>query len=394
MVIAAVGLLAACTAPQLTRTDDTIPPTVRIVSPTDGARVETATPTIEIQYGDEGRGVAAVSFRAFIDGSDYSTAFDHHSRGASGRVPSSRPLPLGKHRLVVEVPDRAGNVGRAEVTFWNAGGGWLAVTIPPGAEPRRSAELVFDASGSMNEKAGETTRLAVAKDAVKSLIDTLPGNIPMGLRMFSGCDNIRPLAPIRPVDRAGLVAAVEAIKADGGTPIVASLLQSFDELRKIQEGERLSVILTDGGESCQGSLERAATAAKDARVRLIVIAVDVPDERVREAFRKLAEDTGGALVIVDTANPTTLRTALQRSILRVGYDVLDPSGRVVARGEVNGEAAAVAVGTYQVRLHMSPPVTVPGVRIGGLARTEVLFRRSGSSMAGEALSPIPVPMTN
>jgi hypothetical protein len=389
-----VAALAACAAPQLAKVEDATPPIVRILSPTNGTRVDTATPTLEIEYEDTGTGVASVSFRALINGQDYSAGFDHHSRGASGRVPASRPLPLGKNRLVVEVPDRAGNVGRAEVTFWNAAGGWLAVTIPPGVAPRRSVELVLDASRSMTEAVGATTRLAVAKEAVMSLVDTLPGNVPMGFRMFAGCDQIRMLAPIAPIDRAAFVAQLEAIKADGGTPIVASLLQSFQALQQVREGERLAVIVTDGGESCNGSLVQAAAAAKGASTRLIVVAVDIREDPVRQAFQKLAEDTGGVLVIVDAANPGALRIALQRSVLRIGYEVLDAAGRRVAEGDLNGEGPALPLGTYEVRLQMVPPVTVRGVRIEPLARTEVQFRRSGPSLTGDIRGPTPVPVGN
>ena len=392
--LAILPLLAACTAPQLAKVEDSRPPTVRILAPADGARVQTATPTIEIEYSDEGSGVAAVSFRATINGADYSTAFDHYSRGATGRVPASRPLPLGRNRLVVEVPDRAGNVGRAEVTFWNAAGGWLQVGIAPGSEPRRSVELVLDASGSMRDRVSERTRMAVAKDAVKGLVQVLPGNIPLGFRVYWDCGNIKSILPIQSVNKAAFVAEVEKIEPAGGTPLIASLLQSLEVLRGIREGERLSVLVTDGGESCGGDLAQAVARAKEAGVRVVVIGIDIPNRQIEDQLRILAEGTGGALLTVDASAPGKLLKALEQSILRIGYQVFDSSGRRVAEGEVGGDRLELPLGTYEVRLVMIPAITVPGVVIGSLADTKVQLRRAAGRLAGEIQGPTPAPGMN
>jgi von Willebrand factor type A domain len=387
-------VLSACTAPQLAKVEDSKPPTVRIVAPADGARILTATPAIDIEYSDEGAGVAAASFRATINDADYSTAFDHYSRGATGRVPASRPLRLGKNRLVVEVPDRAGNLGRAEITFWNGGAGWLTVGIPPGSEPRRSVELVLDASGSMRDKVGERIRMAVAKDAVKGLVEALPGTIPLGLRVYWDCTDIKSILPIQSVDKPAFVAEVEKIEPKGGTPLIASLLQSIDALSRIQEGERLAVLVTDGGESCGGGIEQAVGRAKEAGVRVVVIGVDIPNRQVEAQLRMLGEGTGGALLAVDASAAGKLLKALEQSVLRIGYQVLDASGRQAAQGDVNGERVELPLGTYEVRLALVPPITVQGVVIGSLSETNVQLHRSAGALSGRVLGPVPVPGMN
>ncbi|MEX2542364.1 MAG: hypothetical protein WD314_11175, partial [Trueperaceae bacterium] len=65
-------LTTACAPQQLAAVEDTSPPTVRIVHPADSSRIDTATPEIDIGYGDEGSGISVVSFRATINGRDYS----------------------------------------------------------------------------------------------------------------------------------------------------------------------------------------------------------------------------------------------------------------------------------------------------------------------------------
>lgn len=386
-------LYAACAPRELAKVEDSIPPTVRIISPADGARVQTATPTIEIEYDDQGSGVASVSFRATINGADYSTAFDHHSRGATGRVPSPRPLPLGKNRLVVEVPDRAGNLGRAEVTFWNASGGWLRVGFAPGAEPRRTFELILDASGSMKDRVGTGTRMAVAKDAVKSLIGVLPAGIPLGLRVYRDCRDIVSAVPIRPVDKAAFVKEVEKVEPVGGTPLVASLLESLQALSRIREGERVSVIVTDGGESCNGSIPQVISRARETATRIVVIGVDVGPGEAQQ-MQAIADGSGGAFVKVDASDPGRLLKALERAVLRVGYHVLDAAGRRVAEGDVDGDQVELPLGTYQVELATLPPVTIPGIPIGSLTETTVQLRRTAGRLAGDVRGPVPAPGTN
>ena len=141
----------------------------------------------------------------------------------------------------------------------------------------------------MNDKLLDNTRMAVAKGAVKSLIKALPADTPLGLRVFKGCDNIAALIPIAKVDKPAFAATVDQIEPDGGTPIVASLLQSFQALAKIQDVERVSVIVTDGGESCNGAIKDAAEQAKELRIRVIVISFDIKEQTITE---QLAEARG------------------------------------------------------------------------------------------------------
>ncbi|MEX2535212.1 MAG: VWA domain-containing protein [Trueperaceae bacterium] len=375
-----VWLVSACAPQQLTEVADAAPPSLRILEPTDGATVDTATPQIDIAYGDEGSGVSVVSFRATINGRDYSAEFDHDSRGALGVISPARPLPLGENLLVVELSDRGGNANRAQATFINAGGGWLEARIAPGAEPRRSVELILDASGSMQEALGTSTRMIVAKEAVGALVGELPVGIPLGLRVFNDCADIVALAPIAPVDPVSFVAQVEMIEPSGGTPLVASLLESFDALSD-SEGERIAVLVTDGGESCGGSLEEAANRASDAGVRVVVIGFDIADAGLNQALRELAEGTGGAFF--DARDPTALGEALERGVLRMRYQVLGETGEALADGDVGGERLELPLGTYAVRVDGTPPLLVDEVTISPLGTSTIVLSAAGTGLAAE-----------
>ncbi len=146
--IAAGVVAASCGPATLPVVEDRTPPTVRIVAPADGARIEGETLAVEVEYADGGSGVSTLGFRALLDGQDVSGAFDQHSRGATARIrrDGASPVGLGEHRLVVEVADRAGLKARAESAFLDPGSGWLTL-----AAVVRSTD-------------GEVSALAVAPD--------------------------------------------------------------------------------------------------------------------------------------------------------------------------------------------------------------------------------------
>ncbi len=123
-------------------------PTVRIVTPASGQRVQGEELTVEVEYVSEGSGIAPQSFRALLNGQDIAGSFDQHSRGASGRVRAVGGLPLGENTLTVEIANRAGKVTRAMTRFFNAGSDWLAVIAVVRGE-RRLGPLAVAPDGRM-----------------------------------------------------------------------------------------------------------------------------------------------------------------------------------------------------------------------------------------------------
>lgn len=376
------GVVPEARAQRIRRAEDRTPPTIRVIAPAPGTRVESFTPTIEVTYDDgPGSGVAVVSFRATINDRDYSGTFEHDSRGAIGKISAANPLPLGENRVTIEVADRLGNVGRAETSFVNAGGGWLSVTAAAGVGPGRQVELVLDASGSMSDKMFDNTRMAVAKSAVKALVKGLPETTPLGLRVFRDCDEIASLLPIAKVNKATFTATVDKIEPRGGTPIVASLLQSFQALAKFSDAERIAVLVTDGQESCSGSFAEAATQAKELSIRVIVISFDIKDQVINEQLRKLAEMTGGAYF--NAQDGAELQAALERSILRLGFGVYDAAGARIADGEVNGDRVMLPIGNYEMRLDVSSARVAHPVTIPPLGEVRVSLRQAGTVVVAE-----------
>lgn len=120
---------------------DTHPPTLRIVEPTTGTELAGAALTVEIEYRDTGSGIAPQTLRVWLDGKDYAGHFDQHNRGASGQMRLPKSLPIGDHKLTVEIADRAGNVARADTLVLYGG--------PP--EAQYNAGLVHAQAGRWKE---------------------------------------------------------------------------------------------------------------------------------------------------------------------------------------------------------------------------------------------------
>jgi PKD repeat protein len=93
-------------------TADTTPPTIQI-TPSNGSTVNSTTPLIEVSWNDAGTGVNRSTFKALLDGLDYTTLFTVSATGATYVT----PLSGGQHVVVVRVSDNAGNQGVATSQF-------------------------------------------------------------------------------------------------------------------------------------------------------------------------------------------------------------------------------------------------------------------------------------
>lgn len=108
--------------------------------------------------------------------------------------------------------------------------------------------VVVDASGSMGAPMGGSTRMSVAKNALKQVLDQIPDTTHVGILVFPRGDWVYPLGPRKESMLAG---AIDSIQSGGGTPLGDYMKRGADallEARKKQFGYgtyRLLVV-TDG----------------------------------------------------------------------------------------------------------------------------------------------------
>lgn len=195
----------------------------------------------------------------------------------------------------------------------------VASTVPaPAQTPAERAPmlLIFDASGSMNQRMGGETRLAAAKRVVADLLAGFPEGTPLGLTLYGhrrarDCSDIENVQAIGPVDRQGLfrmAARIGGLTARGETPIARTLVGSIP-LFGGRPGQ--IVIVTDGREECGGDVCAAARQLAAAGVSLRVDIVGFgtgPAER--NALQCVTEITGGRYV--EAPDAARLREALSQ----------------------------------------------------------------------------------
>lgn len=128
--------------------------------------------------------------------------------------------------------------------------------------------LILDCSGSMNDALPDGgSKWQAARQAAIDLVTSVPEGRKLSLivygrdaeRQCQSVDLVRPLTPLTPTDRAGLVTFIRSLRAVGHTPIARSLHMAGEQLESAT-GMASVVLITDGMESCHA--DPAAEAAQ------------------------------------------------------------------------------------------------------------------------------------
>lgn len=174
--------------------------------------------------------------------------------------------------------------------------------------------LIMDASGSMNETDDAGVPLIdSAKVALNGVVDALPEETPVGLRVYGhrvpntnkaeGCKDTELIQPVAPLDRQETKGAINSFEAKGFTPIGRSLREAAGDLPS--EGPRTIVLVSDGEDTC--SPPPPCEVARN----LVSEGIDVKIETVgfflrgnrqaREELECIAGETGGTYRSADSA---------------------------------------------------------------------------------------------
>src|SRR5918998_6058330 len=235
-----------------------------------------------------------------------------------------------------------------------------AIAAAQDPEERPSVLLVLDSSRSMRAPAGDGSgsRMEAARAAVDEVLDTVPEEAPLGLRVYGArvagqgrakaCADTELVAPVEAGGRDALRARVAALEGKGRTPIGRSLLATPDDFP--DDGRRHQVILvSDGLDNCAPP-EPCAAARRVARrgVELSISVVGFAlDEEARRQMRCIARVGGGTYV--DANDTDKLREELLAAFARAFRDY-EPSGAEVEGGPDLASAPRLGDGLYQGEL--------------------------------------------
>lgn len=195
---------------------------------------------------------------------------------------------------------------------------------PVAAEPLplNPTVIVLDASGSMKEEDAPGPRIDAAKDAVRTLVDSLPEGAPVGLIVYgtstdssdaaeaAGCQDVKTLVPLGPVDKASFAAAVDGVVASGYTPIGSSLRAAAALLPA--SGDRNVVVVSDGEDTCAPP-EPCDVAREVAGSGLAIHTVGFRvTGTAKDQLTCIAQSGGGEYV--DAANAVQLQAFLRTAV--------------------------------------------------------------------------------
>ena len=223
----------------------------------------------------------------------------------------------------------------------------------PGLAP---VMLVLDASGSMRDALpGGRTKMVAAKEAVGTLVRQSPDGAQVGLAVYgtgtgnapadkpAGCQDVKVVRKVGPLDRAALTATVAGLQARGYTPIGRSLQVAAAELPAA--GPRSIVLVSDGVDTCAppdpcAVARELASHGVDLRVHAIGFAVDA---NARRQLSCLAQATGGTYI--DAPDAGSLAAALNRTTQQA-LRAYQPTGIRVTGTIAPAGAPALRAGRY------------------------------------------------
>jgi len=268
---------------------------------------------------------------------------------------ASRP---GTHRLAVRGTDAAGKTTVLCLYLPERRSGSIRVIsgLQRTKKPTKNLEIILDASGSMKLPLGKKTRWATALDVLKEVVEKLPDDFNVGLRVYGHreastsprtCTDSQLVLPIAKLNRAALLAAANGLKPRGETPLVYSVLQTASDLKTARGG--MVIVITDGEESCKGDPQAAVKQlqASGVDVTLNVVGFTLTDKKVRGQLTTFAEATGGRYYAAQSGEALA-RAVLMAAVEKFSYAIFDASGRQVASGEAGAAPEELPPGDYKV----------------------------------------------
>lgn len=193
--------------------------------------------------------------------------------------------------------------------------------------------FIIDASGSMNGKWKETTKMEMAKRILTHLSDSLSReNIPFAVRVFGhqkdkslfDCKDTKLELPFNTNNQANLPKMLDRITPKGYSPIALSLESAVNDFPLTKAEQRSVIILiSDGFENCDGDACDASRKLQSAGIYLrpYIVGLGLTPEQ-KKAFEcvgqifdiqeseNLSQAQIASVVITSMLNPTSLQVNL------------------------------------------------------------------------------------
>ena len=195
---------------------------------------------------------------------------------------------------------------------------------PPFSVNKRTVLIVFDASGSMEEKIRDGTKIHIAKTVLEDVLLKADVNVNVGLRAYGlkepignpevDCTDSQLLVFPDINNRRTIISEIYKVLPKGFTPITFSLIQAVKDLTPYK-GEKSIILISDGLETCGGDPCELAHQInlQNIDLKIDVVGFGVQDDwQAQEQLMCIALNTMGRYFSANSAEELT--TGLQESI--------------------------------------------------------------------------------
>jgi hypothetical protein len=203
--------------------------------------------------------------------------------------------------------------------------------------------VVLDNSGSMGSNFNGQTRMQAAKNALKSVLNSLPDTTNIGLVTINPViiNNERTnwIFPIGPIDKQKLNHYADSLVETGGTPLGAFIKVGADSLLEFREKQKYGnyqlIVITDGEANDNGLLEQYVPDVMRRGVRFDVIGVGLSNHTLSKKVSSYRS----------ADNPTALTQAVQEVLAEIPQND-DSSNDYELIQSLPSELASSVIKTY------------------------------------------------
>ncbi|MFE0017466.1 VWA domain-containing protein [Mesorhizobium sp. NPDC059054] len=199
---------------------------------------------------------------------------------------------------------------------------WIAavVTALLFAAPALAADrtiIVLDASGSMWGQIDGKPKLEIARQSLRTVLQSLPADRELGLMAYGhrekgSCEDIELVVPPAAGTAGAITAAADSMKFLGKTPLTAAVRKAAEALKYTEEKATV-VLITDGLETCNADPcalgKELKAAGVDFTAHVVGFGLTADEGR---GVACLAENTGGKYI--QATDAAGLEEALKQTV--------------------------------------------------------------------------------
>jgi len=218
------------------------------------------------------------------------------------------------------------------------------------AQTALSGNLMFilDASGSMELKIKEKTRMEIVRDSLTALVGSPFPAVPnVGMTVFGhrykgDCNDVEELVPLAPLNKELFVRKLQSVYPAGMTAIAFSILKT-SEIMRLSQDQTTLILIADGEDSCNGSPCELVKSLKAEGLKFVMHVIEFDMASADNKQLECMAKAGGGRYF-SARNAEDLSRALKKAIETPGLKKGKPA-----------VAAAPAVKPFESASNISEP---------------------------------------